>query len=196
MDAISVLTGRHSIAADRLDEPAPSGSDLETILRSAVAAPDHGGLRPWRFVLIRGQARHRLGEVFAEATRAREPATDEKTLAAQAAKPLRAPLIIAVAARTDPDNPKIPALEQALSAGVAAQQMQLAANALGYGSIWLTGPNTYDSMVAEALGLDIDDRLVAFLYLGTARNGAPPAQRPDPWEFAREWSEPQGYETL
>lgn len=196
MDAISLLSGRYSTPADRLDEPGPSDAELTTILRSAVAAPDHGSLRPWGFRIIRGDARHRLGEVFAEATEARDPSTDERALAAQAAKPLRAPLIVAVAARCDPNHPKIPETEQLLSAGAAAQQIQLAARALGYGAIWLTGANTYDAQVAEALALDIEDRLVAFIYVGTERAPEPAPERPDPWDFAAEWTGPMQYDTL
>lgn len=196
MDAISLLTSRRSTAPDALSDPAPSGPDLETILQSAVAAPDHGGLRPWRFILIRGEARRRLGEVFAEATQARDPTADADTLTKQASKPLRAPLIIAVAARIDEDNPKIPAIEQLLSAGAAAQQIQLAAIALGYGAIWLTGPNAHDSAVAEALGLELDDRIVAFVHVGTASRTGAASQRPDPWEFTTEWVEPLTHDTL
>lgn len=196
MDALELLHKRASAAAERLDEPAPAGADLEAILRAGVAAPDHGALRPWRFVLVRGAARERLGEVFGEAARARDPACDEAEVARQRAKPLRAPLIVAVAARVDVDHPKIPAIEQILSAGAAAQQMQLAANALGYGSVWLTGPSASDAHVAEALGLDLDDRIVAFLYMGTPRTTIDPPPRPDPAGFVTEWRAPLTLETL
>lgn len=196
MDALALLHDRTSAAADTLDEPAPAGADLEAILRAGVAAPDHGALRPWRFVLVRGAARARLGEVFAEATRARAPEADAAEVERQRAKPLRAPLVIAVAARVDVDHPKIPAIEQILSAGAAAQQMQLAANALGYGSVWLTGPNAHDAHVAEALGLDVDDRVVAFLYMGTPRTPLRARQRPDPAGFVTEWHKPLALETL
>lgn len=196
MDALALLHDRASAAADTLDEPAPAGAELEAILRAGVAAPDHGALRPWRFVLVRGAARARLGEVFAEATRTRDPEADAAEVERQRAKPLRAPLVIAVAAHVDVDHPKIPAIEQILSAGAAAQQMQLAANALGYGSVWLTGPNAHDAHVAEALGLDLDDRVVAFLYMGTPRTPLRARQRPDPAGFVTEWHEPLALETL
>lgn len=196
MDAISLLTDRRSTPPDRLNEPAPNGADLETILRSAVAAPDHGALTPWRFILIRGEARRRLGEVFADATQARDPTADAEALSKQAGKPLRAPLIIAVVARIDEDNPKIPVIEQLLSAGAAAQQIQLAAIALGYGAIWLTGANAHDATVAEALGLELEDRIVAFVHLGTPSQEKAAPQRPDPWAFTTEWVEPFSHDTL
>ncbi|MDZ7749983.1 MAG: nitroreductase [Halofilum sp. (in: g-proteobacteria)] len=196
MDVLTLLHGRASVPADELDAPAPDGEALEAILRAGTSAPDHGGLRPWRFILIRGDARARLGEVFARALQARRPDADADELERQRAKALRAPLIIAVAARVDPDNAKVPVIEQLLSAGAATQQMALAANALGFGAVWLTGPNAHDATVAEALGLGFDDRLVALLHLGTPRHGFPPRTRPDPGAFVTEWHEPCALETL
>ena len=196
MELVELLQQRRSIPADCLRDPAPAGDDLDAILRAGVAAPDHDGLRPWRFLLVRGDARRRLGDVFAEAARRRAPDLTPEAFERQRAKPSRAPLIIVVAARIDPDNARVPEIEQVLSAGAALQQMQLAASALGYGAIWLTGPNAHDGGVTEALGLGLDDRVVGFLYLGTA--AAPPAAavRPDPAEHASEWTEPCSYDTV
>ena len=195
MDALELLHGRQSTPPAALGGPAPSGADLDAILRAGVTAPDHDGLRPWRFILIRGAARQRLGDVFADATRQRTPDADEAALERQREKPLRAPLLIAVAACVDPDNTRVPPIEQILSAGAALHQMQLAASALGYGAIWLTGPNAHDGLVAEALGLDFDDRLVGFLYLGTARDSPGTPVRPDACAHVVEWEGPSAFET-
>lgn len=196
MDVIEFLRTRASVPADRLVEPAPGDAQIETLVGAAVTAPDHGGLQPWRFIVIRGDARSRLGEVFAEAARQRAPQTDAGTLEKLRQKPLRAPLIIAVAAAVDADHPKVPVIEQLQSASAAAQQLQLAAAALGFGSIWLTGAPAHDPAVAEALGLDFDDRLVGFIYLGTAAGPVTAPPRPDPAGFIREWSEPLQLDTL
>lgn len=196
MDILTLLHQRASVPADELDAPAPEGEALEQILRAGTSAPDHGGLQPWRFIVIRGDARARLGEVFADALQARRPDTDPGALERERAKPLRAPLLIAVAAAIEPEHPKVPPVEQILSAGAATQQMALAANALGFGAVWLTGANAHDAAVTEALGLGFDDRLVAFLHLGTPRHGFPARTRPDPTAFVTEWHEPRALETL
>lgn len=196
MDALQLLHNRRSVPADQLHEPAPEAGDLDAILRAGVAAADHDGLRPWRFLVIRGSARALLGDVFARALLARAPHSDAAAVERQRGKPLRAPLVLAVAARIDPDNARVPAIEQILSAGAALNQMQLAANALGYGAIWLTGPNAHDGQVAEALGLDFDDRLVGFLYLGTPRTEPPDRERPEPQDFVTEWNGEREYESL
>ncbi|MDJ0832905.1 MAG: nitroreductase [Gammaproteobacteria bacterium] len=168
MDELSFLTGHYSVPAKQLGEPAPSDTELEQILQAAMSAPDHGGLAPFRFMTIQGQARHQLAEVFGQATLGRDPAVDEAYLQKQQAKPLRSPLIIVVIARIE-QNPQIPEIEQILSAGCAAQHIQLASRALGYGSIWLTGDNCYDLNVHQALGLDIDERIIGFIYVGTPK---------------------------
>ena len=57
-------------------------------------------------------------------------------------KALRAPLLIVVAARVQ-EHPKVPEIEQLLSAGCAAMNMLTACHALGYGAIWRTGSLVY-----------------------------------------------------
>lgn len=189
MDAIDALTSRFS--APRLAEPAPAEADIETMLAAAARAPDHGRLRPWKFILVRGAARERLGDVLADALRRRDPSTRDSALSRERAKPLRAPLIVVVAAAVKPDHPKIPEIEQVLSAGCAAQNILLAAHALGYGAIWKTGAPSYDDGVKAALGLAPKDHIVGFLYVGTVDEEAPAAvDRPHHGEFVSDWAEP------
>jgi nitroreductase len=185
MDALELLHSRESAA--RLQEPAPSDSELAAIVQAALRAPDHGRLRPWRFIAIRGPALERFGAVLAETLQARMPEASAEALARERGKALRAPLIVAVAARIR-DNGKIPPVEQLLSAGAAAQNIMLAANALGYGAMWKTGDPAYDDRVKRALGLEEQDAIVAFIYLGTNSGAARPAQpRAAVPEFLVEW---------
>lgn len=175
MQAIDALLKRRS--AKTLTDPPPDDGALELLLASAVRAPDHGRLRPWRFIVIRGAARERLGELLADQLRRTQPAASAESLERERQKAMRAPLIIAVAAVCNA-SAKIPAIEQILSAGAAAQNMMLAANALGFGSMWKTGGAAYDEVVKVALGLEAKDAIVGFLYLGTLPADAlpPPAQ--------------------
>jgi nitroreductase len=187
MDAMTALTTRASAPA--LVEPAPDDAALGRLLEAAVAAPDHGRLRPWRFIAVRGAARARLGEVLAEALKAREPATPEPVLEKERAKPLRAPLILVIAAKLVPQH-KVPPVEQLLAAGAAAQNLLVAAHAMGYGSMWKTGAPAYDARVKRALGLDEPDQIVGFLYLGSLAGSLTPAARPAPATFFTEWTRP------
>ncbi len=164
MDAIEALMGRVSPA--QLVEPGPNPAQLQTLLGVAARAPDHGRMQPWRFVLIEGEARARFGEVMAHSLKRREPGAPEGKLDAERKKPLRAPLVVVVAAAVK-DNPKVPDIEQVVAAGAAAQNMLVAAHALGLGGFWRTGATAYDPEVKRALGLGDQDTIVGFIYLGS-----------------------------
>jgi nitroreductase len=144
----------------------PDGAAITTTLTAAICAPDHGKLKPWRFIIIRGAARHAFGAVLAEALRKREPGASEALLAREKAKALRAPVILVVIAEVR-ERRLVPAIEQIIAAGIAAHNILLVAHGLGYGWMWRTGAAAYDAHVRQALGIDAPDSIVAFLYLGT-----------------------------
>jgi len=179
------LLSRVSVGA--LGEPAPDEAAVRSIIEAALRAPDHGKLRPWRFILIRGDARARLGEVFARTLQARDPGAPAAVVEKERGKPLRAPLVIAIGARIHADH-KIPETEQLLSAGAAAMNMLNAIHALGFGGVWRTGDPTYDPAVGAALGLGATDRLVGFIYVGTATQPVPVVARPQAADYVTEWT--------
>ena len=183
------LLSRRSVGA--LTEPAPEGSELDLILEAALCVPDHGRLRPWRFVLIRGAARTALGECLASAVKARDRGAPPALVERYRAWAVRHPLLIAVGTRIRPDHP-VPEIEQVLSAGAAAMNMLNAIHLLGYGGIWVTGANAYDPTVNEALGFRAPSRLVGFLAVGTPANApdATPAPRPERSAHVFEWTGP------
>ena len=171
MDALTLLTSRHSTA--RLTEPAPAGDVLENIKRAAVQVPDHGALRPWRFIIAEGrQALSKLGDIFAEAAVEDDPAISNDMLERARQLPLRAPMVIVCIAKCV-NHPKVPLSEQTQSAACAVMAMQQAAFALGFGGIWRTGAYTQYEFVKQAFELGEDDEIVGFLYLGTCAQELP-----------------------
>jgi nitroreductase len=109
-------------------------------------------------------------------------------LAAARKKPLRAPMIIAVIARVTPDEPKVPKIEQVISAGCAAHGILLAAHALGLGAMWRSGKYAFDTTVRKGLGLDEEDQVVAFVYLGQLAGRHKPVAEHDIDAFVEHWS--------
>lgn len=171
--------------------PGPSDEELSLIFQAAMAAPDHGKLRPWRFAPMRGDAIGRLVElVVASAQAAGRPMAAEKEASTRRWL-AQVPLLIAIACRIDHANQRIPEHERMLATGAAVTNMLNAAHMLGYGAYWSTGLGTYDDQVGEALGFDsLDYRFMGYLALGTPIQDAPAPQRPDWREFVAEWRGP------
>ncbi|WKE64096.1 NAD(P)H nitroreductase [Gallaecimonas kandeliae] len=180
MDALELLLSRTS--DPQLTEPAPSGEALETLFQAALRVPDHGGLKPFRFVLIEGEGRGRLGKVCQRALLADQPDADEAARTKALHLLERAPLVIAVISRIQA-HPKVPAFEQQLTAGLAVQAMQMAAVAQGFGGIWRTGSYATHALVRQALGVEGEDEIVGFLYLGTPVKTKLKVPRPDSAPF-------------
>jgi nitroreductase len=176
----------------RLAEPAPADDDLKTIVRAAAAAPDHGALRPWKFIALRGANKDAFGDVLADAYVHRVEAAGGEPVRAKLEKERtklgRAPMVLVVAAVRKPDD-VIPWADQLGAGYAAAQNACLAATALGYGSMWRTGDAAWDNRVKHALGLDDSDEIVAFIYLGTPNEGdTQKPHDPDITDLFEEWS--------
>jgi nitroreductase len=184
MDAYEALTTRATPL--ELGDPAPTHAELSGVLAAALRAPDHGRLRPWRFLSISGESRLRLGELFASSLQHRDPRASAENLERERQKALRAPLII-VAIAAIKANPKIPAVEQLLSAGAAVQNILVACHARGFGASWKTGDAAYDPKVKEALGLRGTEEIVGFLYIGTPKAMPRPTAPLDPAGFLEAW---------
>jgi nitroreductase len=165
VDALTAIQSR--VSAAKLRAPGPSPEELRTILSAGVRAPDHGRLRPWRFLVIEGEAQQRFAEILAQALKARDPLADEMALQREREKALRAPTVIVVGAAIKENHPKIPSIEQVLAVGAAVENMALAAHALGYGSMWKTGQAAYDRLVKLGLGMDAETMIASILYIGT-----------------------------
>lgn len=184
---LNTLETRASVPAMHLVEPGPNNDQLNKILGCGLTAPDHAAMRPWRFITIQGTARDKLGEVFVEAAIAENPDTPAEKISRIRQKPLRSPVIVVIVATITADHPKTPEIEQVLSAGAAATLIQLAATESGFGSIWLTGPNAYNAIVKDALGVEDKDKIVGFLYIGTPNKAIPEKQRPPLADYLSEW---------
>ena len=185
MDAVNLLISRES--AMKLEAPGPTEQELDRIFESAGRAPDHGKLRPWRFVVIPTDRRAAFGELMARSMQRRMPDASGDALQAERNKAMRAPVIVVVAARVQKGH-RIPEIEQIAAASAAAQTIMLAAPALGYGAMWKTGDVAYDPAARQELGLMAEDEIIGFMYLGTRTGAASNVVRPAPREHVSVWN--------
>jgi nitroreductase len=174
---LDLLRSRRSVAPHLLGGPGPTAEELEALLTIAVRVPDHGRLAPWRFVVIEGEARARVGEVIAAAFVADQPGADPARVEQERNRLARAPTVVAVVSRAKP-HVKIPEWEQALSAAAVAMSLVIAANAMGFATSWLTEWYAFDRRVLDALGLEPEERIAGFVHVGRALE--PPVERVRP----------------
>jgi nitroreductase len=175
MDLFDALNSRGT--AKTYGENAPTREHLAQVLQAAVRAPDHGRLRPWRFMLIEGQQRRKFGELLASSALRRVPGLSEGDLQRERDKAVRAPLIIVTVCRVVPGT-KVPAVEQILAVGAATQNLLLGLHALGYAAAWKTGEAAYDTELKKALGLAADDHIIGFVYAGGGAGASTPPSKP------------------
>lgn len=175
MDVLEAIHTRQSIGKVKPD-PVPREM-IERMLAAAAQAPNHYKVRPWRFVVLTGAARERLGDVMAESMRRRDPDADDDNLARERAKPLRAPVLIAVGV-DKPSFEKVVEIENICAAAAAVQNMLLAAHAQGLAGMWRTGPAARDADVKTFLGFEPDQHLIGFVYIGYALSEVEPPNRP------------------
>ncbi len=171
---IDWINSRRSMG--NLDAPAPTRAQIQEAIECAATAPDHKKLRPWRFIVTEGDARHELGLALLEAAQAKAvqdgEELSEKTIKKTRSMPLRAPLIITVVTQIQAHK-KVPPFEQMLSAGAAVQNLILALKAQGYSTVWRTGLLCNEPAVKAYFDVGPDDYVTAFVYTGTSPKDEP-----------------------
>jgi nitroreductase len=174
---LDLLKTRRSVKPMLMQGGGPSAAEIDTILGVAARTPDHGKLAPWRFIVFEGEACVRAGALIAQVFSADNPGADAGTVAFEARRLARAPLVIGVVSSARA-HAKIPEWEQVLSAGAVCMNLIIAANALGYGTNWLTEWYGYDRRVLDGLGLAPHERMAGFIHIG--KSDVPPEERERP----------------
>lgn len=171
--------------------PGPNDAEIEKIMRAGMRVPDHGRLTPWRFIVVRGEARGKLGKILGEAFRKANPGCIDEQVEIEEERFLRAPVVIAVVSHTNPEH-KIPEWEQILSSGAACQTMLISALSMGFAAQWITEWYAYNDDVKQALGVAPEDRIAGFLYLGSMQEAPTDRARPEYENIVSEWTGPAG----
>ncbi len=165
MTALSFLLQRQSCG--QLAAPAPDAEQLSSLFQAALRAPDHGNLKPYRFIVVEGDGLNRLGDIYREAL-LRKGETDVAKTARAQLLPTRAPMVI-VALFHHVESDKTPRQEQLITAGLATAQLINAAQAMGLGAMWRTGELAYDDFVCRQLGGAVNEHIIGFIYIGTPK---------------------------
>jgi len=184
---IDFLTTRRSTVARMMGDPGPNDDELRQIMEAGMRVPDHGRLTPWRFIVIRSNARDTIGDVIVNSFKRNNPDAIQEQIEIEQERLTRAPIVIAVVSRVHREH-KIPVWEQILSSGAACQTMLIAAQSTGYAAQWLTEWYAYDSDVKKAIGAEADDEIAGFVYLGNPVGELTDRARPIYDHIVSEWS--------
>lgn len=178
MELWEAIKGRRSIG--KVKPELPPKKYIETMLEAANWAPSHYRTEPWRFFVLTGTARERLGEAMAAIVKdtLAQPDSPESLgrLQKEKNKPLRAPVVIAVATRSS-DDARVIEVEQVEAVACAVQNMMLVAHELGLGTIWRTGGITYEPRLKEFFNLKPEEQLLGFVYVGYPDQAVKPGVR-------------------
>jgi nitroreductase len=186
-EMLDFLKTRRSAKPALLAVPGPSADELATILTVAARVPDHRMVEPWRFIVFEGDARAKFGEVIAEACKAEDKMEPSETrLETERQRLMRAPTVVVVVSQVKP-KPGAPEFEQVLSCGAACMNLCLAANALGYGTSWVTEWISFSPRVTAALGLAENENVAGFIYIGTETETQPDRERPALDKIVSRW---------
>ena len=173
---LHLLKTRRSVLSKNLAAPGPNKEQLATILEIAARVPDHRKLEPWRFIIIEGDNRLKLGKSFCDIKLKNCDLTPEQILAEQN-RYSYAPTVIVVV--FSPVEHKTPVFEQLLSCGVVCQHINLASSALGFSSQWVTNWCSYDKSAQKELDLKAHESIAGFFHVGTAQCTPKERSRPD-----------------
>lgn len=198
--ARTLIHTRQNVSPRRLEAPGPDAQQLHEILAAAAAAPDHGQLRPWRFVVVSAEQRSRLAEAFALALLTRDPAATPVQLDSAREKAHRSPcLVVAIAILAPPadmpdsqrntpdfaasDEPAaqyhVTLFERLVSFGCAIQNVVLTAHAAGFG-VGLTSGQAMESTALRALlSMQAHEHAVCCISMGTVIKRKAGKPRPD-----------------
>lgn len=177
-DALELLKTRSSPRVQDLGLPAPSEAQLAEMLEIAARVPDHGTMVPWRFVILPRETRAAFVEKLTENFKRGNPNATQPEIDKQKLRFGDSPLIVTVVSRTAA-NPKVPEIEQLLSAGAACMNLLHAANAMGFGANWLTGWAAFDPSSKELFGLKDNEQIVGFIHVGTPKGPKGNRARPE-----------------
>ena len=185
MTSLDLLLSRFS--TDALAEPAPAGDVLEAILSTAMRAPDHGKLRPWRYAIVQGDARVKLAERVVASMKRLDPDVAPAKVEKRFSRMSTMPMTIVLGMHLRPEN-KIPLLEQELAVGAAAMNILNALHATGFGGVWVSGDVAHDPEFAAEMGFPAPHKLAGFLFVGTPTAEAKAPKRRAVDDYVARWT--------
>jgi nitroreductase len=175
---LDAIRKRKHAGAMMLQGPGPDHAEMEALLEAAAAAPDHGKLVPFRFVVVPDAQRAAFVEASVAAFAAAVPDADAVGLKKARAKAEQPPAVVALIACFQPDHGKIGMPDQWLTVGCALQNLWLAAQSLGFSCGVSSGRLLETGVMRDVFRLADHEQLVSIVSVGTAKEQLAPRAKP------------------
>jgi nitroreductase len=150
---------------------------IKEILTNALWAPNHGQSEPWQFTVFTGEGLKKFAAFQSELYKeeAGNGFAEAKYIKMQQ-QPLRASHIIALCMKRTTKK-AIPEIEDIEAVACSVQNIYLSVAAYGLGGYWTTGGVTYMEKAKDFFGLNAEDKLLGFFYIGHIAVPSPAAKR-------------------
>ena len=155
----------------RLGHPVPSEAEVMKILSVAATAPDHGRLKPYRFVVLSGDSQNSLADAFEATSKRQNPNLEQQAYDKARMKALAAPMLICLI--YSPKESRIPTWEQRVTAACTGFGVTLGCHALGFAAIWKSISLDIGDEVKSALNMSSEEELLGWVNVGTAGGELP-----------------------
>ncbi|WP_068087789.1 nitroreductase family protein [Polycladidibacter stylochi] len=186
----ALLEGRNSASLKKMQGPAPTSVQLQNMIEAAGTAPDHGKLRPFRFMEVSDKGREKLAQLFAKCHRELEPNADEAAIERARSKAFKGPMLLMMIVTLDESKEcAIPTQEQWVSAGAGLQNLLLMAEAQGLASRVTSGRSVQLKSFHDGLGLQENEQFLCFISLGTVEEPRLTTGRPLMSDLHSIWGE-------
>lgn len=183
----SLIRNRRSVFPNMFTGEPVRDEVIEQMLDNANWAPTHKLSQPWRFRVFTKNGLKKLADfqskLYMKLSTARGKFQESKYEMLRT-KPLKASHVLSIGMRRDPAK-RLPEIEEIEAVACAVQNMYLTATAYGVGCYWGSGGITYEEEAKSFFGLDKNDRLLGFLFIGVP--GKIPSGKRDPLGEKVKW---------
>ncbi|WP_350284696.1 nitroreductase [uncultured Croceitalea sp.] len=158
-----LIKKRRSVFPVQYNDRSIAKGDIEKILEAANWAPNHKKTEPWRFKVLTGDAKVKLGDFLSKKYEETETKPKQIKIKKLQENPKKAAAIIAICMQRDP-NESLPEWEELAATAMAVQNMWLCCTELGIGSYW-SSPGLIKHMDAF-FEMNEGEKCLGFFYMG------------------------------
>ena len=158
-----IIKKRRSVFPVQYNDSPIAKEDIEKVLEAGNWAPNHKCTEPWRFKVIQGDGKKRLGIFLSKKYEELDPKPKAMKVKKLQENPQMASAIIAICMQRDPKE-SLPEWEEVAAVAMAVQNMWLQCTEMGIGSYW-SSPGLIKYM-DEFLSLNEGEKCLGFFYMG------------------------------